>query len=1180
MNIFDLGTIKSELANEAYLLSEILIAEYITLLHQGYCFQVGFSSGKDSSCVTNAAVEAMHRCIADGTISTDHPLVIINIDTLLDAESTQTYAPWVIMKLKAYCASLNINLQMKVVSPPLQDQLMILYAGAQKLPATASSGRSMDCSIIWKIDTGIRALRNIKATLPKQYREATWISISGSRHDESTRRSHNMLRQGVRSVKAQTLIDNINADSSKKAGKVYKFAPISDWSAPDVFNYLNHAGDKPVINTLVGQRIAAYDNNFGLLVAIYGEGTSDVCEVVAIDSENKAEQNQCGKVARFGCVTCGAVNTDTSSIELKKYPRWARFGDSTLRFRDFLQRISSDMDHRAFHARAYDPMTNNNVFLQPNVLRAKTLEKMVWFAAQITIDSRDTHSEFVKSYNAGTIDADVGVVDIMSDETLSENVKLQYKEMYVNRLLQKPMFEMFTEKHAILLSLLWGLHGVSALPYRPVAILEQVKNGKRIPFPLTNTEMNKQRALKGLLPWDDKSVLNNVVPDAFVAQLFQPAKQSFTALKQTHGHQLNETHLQQFLPFTLCDHWQKQDVQFDALGGVILQSMSKAKHTRTFKLSYEINTRTNSEIIKAKDAATNKKIDLSNNQPLHDELMVLGRNDFYTYLESKATSAMSVADIMEIQKEEKTTFGVTSVHAFNNQQIFISDVRSFGALRKKVEPGKHFSARKRSYDKKTEKHTAERASLRVYNASPTPGLEEQAVQTVQYWLPDFAMTRHCAIDIHRTQDLNAEQIKNSFVFDDVVFNDWLAQDGWNKLLALHNASLSSSRKTGLSMRTYKGTDPVYYLTNNTGLTATPQFEPYLLKTLKRTEIYFTAGLFNLANKSISEIENTPNVISMTAHRAQKVQHLLAVRYLRNQRRRLVKSQIALSKQNPSANCRQSIENVNVRLTEFINQYKQVAKAYVAAAMFSPICHGNDARSRQVKIDVWLLEFSHVVGSVDGMLSTLATKNEMLAINDDYDSKQALTRSFTVSIKELHSEIEAFTAVPKKMLNELSTTITNQVGSVLIHRGQVQTISVVSDQVDVLANWIASNHERVNSFLVGYGLTKRLSYVKKLHYVCEVFGDRPESNTLDKIEKRYVEAIKGWEQSAEALNLSGHTCFVSFISTAVNSTATQQRRSLSNVSLEAKTSKLNSLMAGQLALIAKPRTPQHNLAKAS
>ena len=932
ISLFDVNSIKAESADLAFNMSENLISEFNQVLAQGYCFQIGLSHGKDSTVIINAAIEAMRRSIESGVIAKDHPLVAITVDTVQEPEPIQSYVPFAQRAISDYCQKIGINVILEIVTPRIYEELMVLFAGAQKLPATSASGRHADCSIIWKVETSIRALKRIKSSLPETYQNATWISASGSRSEESTRRSNNMLKQGVRDLKATRLISQIEAEKAKgKAKGVYKFAPIHDWDTPEVINYLHHAGSNPISSTLVNKRIASYGKSFGLLLAIYGEGSNEVCEVVSLDSENKAEQKGCGKIARFGCVTCGMVSEDHSSIELKQYERWGRFGNNTQRFRDYIIRVSSDVNQRAFHARAYDPMANNNVFLQPNALKARVLEKMVWYSSQITEDMKAIHRDFVASVQNGTVDSDVGIVDINNDETLRGDVKAEYIQMYTERLAERPMFEFFTEKHALLLSLMWSLHGVGALPYRPVAILDKVQKGERIPFPLTNQELNEKRALMGLKKWNDAAVLERTIPDALVAQIFEPSKLSFAQLKSQFGDELNEHHLSPLLPRTISSIHTMENIQFDVLGATINWPKTRALNTRKFKLYYSKSMPEGVESIKAKEHETGRMMDLESNPVLKCELLELARKEYDDMIDLHAVQAgLTIEEAEEILSDAGEPVGFEVSHSFNNQMVYTSDVKFYSdALRTRQERNKHASMRKREFNKKTQSYEAHRASLRVYKATAESLLEKQTASEVSYWLPEFTMVRENAIDVHQIRDVYADEVDNQFVFDDYLFNAFLSDGGWDKMVATHNISLNKALTTRKPIRRYYGSLPVYFITNNTGLTATLAFESYMQTALKRTELFDHAGLYSLANQSYEKLSKHAYVIGMNEHREQKIEHLLATRYLRNSRRKSIKNAL---RNHESTNSKQNmvLNNVTQRLVKFTEQYIDISTQYIAA----------------------------------------------------------------------------------------------------------------------------------------------------------------------------------------------------------------------------------------------------------
>jgi 3'-phosphoadenosine 5'-phosphosulfate sulfotransferase (PAPS reductase)/FAD synthetase len=1178
INFFDVGSLKAENATQAYEQSEALIAEYMAILEKGYCMQQGLSCGKDSSTTFNASVEAMRRAIEQGIIEPDHPLVAITVDTLLEPEPIQSYVPFAHEMIKARCREIGVKLHIEIVSPPIDKHLMVLYAGAQKLPATSASGRHADCSIIWKVDVSIDALKRIKKSLPKKYQDAVWVSVSGSRTEESTRRANNMGKQGVRDLRATNLIEQVEADGLSSTGNVYKFAPIYDWTSKEVINYLNHAGTDPIAKTAIDKRIASYGDNFGLLLAIYGEGSNEVCEVVAIDNQKKAEQKGCGKIARFGCVTCGMTSEDHSSIELKQYLRWGRFGDATQRLRDYIVRISSDVDHRAYHARAYDPAANNNVFMQPNTLKAKTLEKMLWYAAQITEDSRAVHQEFTARYQAGDIDNDPGVLDIMGDTSLSMNVRVQYKEMYITRVLEKPMFEIFTEEHAVLLSLLWSLHGVATLPYRPVKILDQVKKGIRIPYPLTNAELNRKLAAQGRPAWNDKTVLNSTIPDALVAQVFTPAKRSFSALKAEHGDNLGAEHLQDFMPFSVCELWENKHIQFDALGSTINFPTTRAKHTRTFKLQYQIDLATNVETVKAKDQATGRQMSLPVGSPTHKVLLELAREDYYKATDVEAIDAgMFVEELLELRQESKGTFGIESTHAFNNQKVFTSDVQFVEAkLRSRSDNGKHFSARKREFNKSTGKHDIGRASLRVYTPKVTPLLAGQAEYNVQYWLPDSAVTRQCRIDVHDADYLSEEECKESFVFDNDIYPIWL-KGHWDMMVATHDNQVRSNRASGL-LRRYSGTTSVYYLTTNSGLTCTQGFEKYMLKTLRRTETFDKAGLFSIAACTHAQIAQHSGIVSMTTHRQQKVQHLLAMRYLRNQRRASIKAQIAEHGLSPSVVARRAVSNVSVRLTEFITQYKGIAKEYLSAALMANFF--DDCSYRTDNFGLWLSEHQHVTRNIDGVLSLLAIKQERDIINNDYDSKALITRLFMDKMAVLKNELEDFSGDYAAKTGDLWAEANSEIPMPLaVVDYHYEATGDLATRLEALAKKVAENLPRHNVFLIQNGFTICLSRIARLDYVCPSMGHYDSANTLEKKDRRETTSRDVWQGTQQSVLLATHSVFDDLTACAQTQQPAQHQL-LSSMTVKAKSDKLSSLIGGTDMLAAlRAKTAQKSRAGA-
>ena len=1157
MNFLDLGTLQSEASEKAFLMSETLINEYVQLLEQGYCIQIGYSGGKDSTVVLNAAIEAMNRSIQTGAIESDHPLVVITVDTLLEPEPIQCYIPHSHNAIRKHCMELGVNLQMQIVTPPFHQQLMILYANAQKLFATASSGRSADCSLIWKVDTSIRALKEIKSKLPLKYRERAWISASGSRSSESVRRSNSMSKIGVKSYHAGALVKDIKNSEGSPKGKVFRFAPISDWSTSDVISYLTNAGVEPISKRVVGRHIAAFKQNFGLLLAIYGEGSNEVCEVVAMDDDNKAEQKGCGKVARFGCVTCGLVSENHSAIESFQYPRWSRFGDATRRFRDYLTRISDDISCRAYHARAYDPSCNNNVFLQPNILKAKYLEKMVWYASQITMDSHKVHEEFVDLYQTGELHKDIGIQDINSDPSLSASVRTQYIEMYTERMLQGPMFTLFSERHAVLLSLLWSLHGVTALPFRPMAIYESVKNGRRIPYPMTNEELNLKRGQQGLVSFQEE-IRKKPVPEALVVQLFTPAKDSFAELKSKHK-ELNVTHLQSLLPFSLDNAWSRNASQFDALGGVFHQPLSLPVNIRKFKLEYSIDTKAGIETVKAKCIDSGKMIPIKHDF-LKSELLQLGRKDYLKAVSDQARkSGVSKDELIQWRIEQGCEFGVTCIHEFSNQKLFTSNIKFISdTLRARPRQTKCISARKRKKNQNGQ-YDVGRASLKVYKASLDSALYQQGAKSISYWLPEDTMIQVNAVGISNPVNDGECYVSTSFNFDDNIFSHWLQSGGWKNCIDIHNSQLKNSIRKRRAVRKYYGTAPVYHLTNTSGLTVAEHFEGYMHATLKRTEVFYQAGLFSLSNLNGDDLVNKDGVITMGQHRSQKTQHLLAIRYLRNKQRIEVKLQRGKQTEN------QAILNVKSRLCEFLTHYKNICETYLASCAISPF--GSNYKLKKQKLEIWLTEFSPYLKDIDSMLELLAVKEESNLIKNDFETKQQLAKEISVQVKQLHSQLEMVSTQTRDLMFKILNTTSAE--NIKIQNNEYILSDDLSSMVNTLCSWIKSLLPRTNTYLMTHGFGVCLSHINELDYIDSICTVRNGANSDTKKNVRKAKALDNWQSAITELELIQSDFYKHIVTAAHNSDLEVRSRALSKMNSSVKSKKLFDLMKESLSLNQSP-----------
>ncbi|WP_390241008.1 hypothetical protein [Vibrio sp. R78045] len=1067
MEFFNLDSHQSSLAREAYDLSETLITELMDILCAGFCIQIGLSGGKDSSTVTNASVEAMRRCIESGLIERSRPLVVITVDTLLEPASVQMYLPVVHADIQSKCDEHGINLHLEMVSPPIHQQLMILFAGTQKLFASAASGRNADCSVVFKIDTARKSLAKIKSSLPSHYKSSPWVSISGSRTEESQRRHMNMVKQNVANRDSQNLIDELKRDGMKSSGKVYKFAPIGHWTTPEVINYLNHAGSNPVARTIPNQRISAYSKSFGLLLAIYGEGSNDACD---LNSGSDGAANGCNGTARFGCITCGLVKVDHSGEQMQQYPRWSRFGDASLRLRDFFIRTSLDVKYRAYHPRAICS-TTSNVYLQPNVLKARTLEKLVYFGAQISEDSKAVHDEFNKCLESGDVDSDIGVQDIMNDPTLSSDVKEEYKNAYIARLSEKPMYELFSKKHAVLLSYLWVLHGVDTAPYRPIAILNNVIQGKRIPYPKTNNEINALRTAQGMLPWDHKDVINTEIPEARLYQLFTPPVTSFSELKATHGDDLSEAHLSQLLPINLTDYWKEHNKPFvfDSMGIKLSRLSSQPLRTRKIKVAYSHCPKTNVETLKTTCVATNKVLKFEKGSPAYIEIMELVQAKMDAALEMEAKKHNgSVEGLKEEYSTSSETFEVTG--QISQQYCSIFKSRYLGVntkARKAPESTLRFSRRKRTATKSGQFQVG-RSSLKDYTPRLTTKLSSMYERSIQYWLPDLQQITAYQFDVanYSTADVEFSVKQPSFSFTN-QFEDWV-NVGWNELVLEHDLFIQESKRLGLHARRYSGTEPCHKLLQCTGLTISPDFAQYIQTTLARTETFESCKLHSLASRTPEQIDQAYGVISMAEHRSQKANQLLAVRFIRSQTRREIFQLTSLK----NAELRgHSLSVAALRLNEFLGHYVECTESLLALKLVNAVNKKENALIES--LEMWLREFSPILTSPKKAISLLLTDHELESINDDFDAVKLFSESYARQVSDCVDHIEYLFSSKEKEIGHLQSLCRKKEN---IFEDDLKNLEVVDDsQFMEFGGWLKSRKAAGNAYLIAHGLLKILAY---------------------------------------------------------------------------------------------------------
>jgi hypothetical protein len=402
----------------------------------------------------------------EGVLDETSPMVVSHMNTGVENHLMQMLCNYEIKRLTAFCELNSINLDLRVGEPPLAKQWSSLFLSGLKMISSARSNN--DCSVILKIDVASKIEKKIEEEYNGQV-----ITLLGSRLDESMARGAKMRRAGTDKVKASDFIKSEDPDDRV-------FAPIMTMNDEDVWNIIRGAGSSPISD--MGFSFDSWASNHRLLNIIYADSKDGSCAYSAKSIQGtKAQAVGCGGSARTGCYTCAKAVTDKSGEEQVKKPRHAVISGNMLKVRNYIMWVAQDIQYRTFHSRAVDH-TTGAVALQPNVLRAEILDRLIWLLTQVTFDDYERAQAFSALVADGQEMKDVGYRDIMADPLLDNEDRKALAEVYLDQA-QNHLIKPMTLEIALYLSAIHARDGVKLPPHRALWIWEQVSDGKRIPYP-------------------------------------------------------------------------------------------------------------------------------------------------------------------------------------------------------------------------------------------------------------------------------------------------------------------------------------------------------------------------------------------------------------------------------------------------------------------------------------------------------------------------------------------------------------------------------------------------------------------------------------------------------------------------------------------------------------------------
>ncbi|EHU6487405.1 phosphoadenosine phosphosulfate reductase family protein [Vibrio parahaemolyticus] len=894
-------TVNSEVLEHHYALydqfEELVSGTMKTLNHASKpMYRSALSMGKDSFTTFAIIIEAYRRSIKLGLIERERPLLVNCVDTGVESLPMAMFSRYASEKLIAYAKKIGVNVLFKFVRPKLADEYFIRWASASKI--IPSPTRSSDCTVILKVEPSNQYEKNIIENLQNErYKSSPIILALGSRKDESAKRSLNIKKRNLDNRYSE-LMHQLDQGESK-----LQVAPISDWSTKDVFSFLEICGRDPITRTK--GTINTFLDNGAVLLEIYGDGSNDVCELIT--GSGRLGSSCGGKAARYGCFTCTLSKYDASARENIKRERWRVLGsENALRVRDYLFRIGHDGSKRAYMPKAYDPVCFNRVYMQPNCLKVAYLEKMVWYASQLAIDSENAAMDFRSYLERGDIENHPGYKEILEDITLSSKARAGMLEMYRSQA-GKPLISSFSEKHALVLSFQWSLYGLAAAPYRPLAIWEKVKRGERIAYPklfdeyeslhgafeidrdLPNVVMMK--TMNEQMPLRDYFKMNVDLTECY------PLPSHLLAIDEADRNCTMENSCDgvDAVAKVHCDF----SINNDDLPLVHIFSVQTPEKVEQVKCHVDLSIdglsvggKARPELIKhvekdIRDIVLNK-ISTELDAQEHEFIGKVYLNcreaieEIEQALLSKSISTKVVTKIPNVSKQVVGQVGRVNEIKVKNKKGFTRRVVRLKASKsgRVLKGGKRFSV----------VHSNTR--IKPYAIKQKSNMEERCLKDIELYGVEFGTEQLPLLDTKTTKTMFEFESDNLDVLIDEL-DLGLYQEQKKKMLDEHDFYLGQkvlyARRYKQSLRTSQSPLVAISLVNQGIIQLNDNYTSTFFKIVKRTHAFHEIGLLDLANCNLNVLINHPLATTASDFRTFKAQCLIELRTMINESRVKAKS---------------------------------------------------------------------------------------------------------------------------------------------------------------------------------------------------------------------------------------------------------------------------------------------------
>ncbi len=269
--------------------NDIKVKNAISMLKKYYIndsrsFCVAFSGGKDSTAVLYLIIKMLEELKEDNNLP-NKTIYIVNSNTLAELPPVLKHLHQTLQQIELYASKYSLPIKVEEVFPEIKNTLNVQLLGVGMPPPSSSLRWCTDKLKVMPID----------AKLKEIFSDGAFISVIGTRSDESTDRANRMERATLKGT---------NLKLNNRYPKASNLMPIEDWSTKDVWEYLLKQN-----NDLV---------NIDFLWKLYSDASNknaSECTFTGAGGKHIEEGKLGCGTSRFGCWQCYMVRDKDKSLD-------------------------------------------------------------------------------------------------------------------------------------------------------------------------------------------------------------------------------------------------------------------------------------------------------------------------------------------------------------------------------------------------------------------------------------------------------------------------------------------------------------------------------------------------------------------------------------------------------------------------------------------------------------------------------------------------------------------------------------------------------------------------------------------------------------------------------------------------------------------------------------------------